>query len=78
MSAFFKIENKVFAEITGAKVYRGAGSGSPVSMKLKCEVECKADVADFEEECESEYDADIGLKRKYVRHNVRLNKCESK
>ena len=47
-------------------------------MKLKCEVECKADVADFEEECESEYEADITLKRKYVRPNVRLNKCESK
>ena len=50
-------------------------------MKLKCEVECKADVADladFEEECESEYEADISLKRKYVRLNVRLNKCESK
>ena len=45
-------------------------------MKLKCEVECKADVADFEEECESEYEADI--KRKYVRPNVRMNKCESK
>ena len=28
-------------------------------MKLKCEVECKADVADFEEECESEYEADM-------------------
>ena len=28
-------------------------------MKLKCEVECKADVADFEEECESEYKADM-------------------
>ena len=47
-------------------------------MKLKYEVECKADVADFEEECKSEYEADITLKRKYVRPNVRLNKCESK
>ena len=28
-------------------------------MKLKCEVECKADVADFEVECESEYEADM-------------------
>ena len=28
-------------------------------MKLKCEVECKADVADFEDECESEYEADM-------------------
>ena len=46
--------------------------------KLKCEVECKADAADFEDECESEYKADITLKRKYVRPNVRLNKCESK
>ena len=27
------------------------------------EVECKADVADFEEECESEYEADITLNR---------------
>ena len=26
----------------------------------------KADVADFEEECEYEYEADVGLKRKYV------------
>ena len=41
-------------------------------------MEYKADVADFEEECESEYEADISLKRKYVTHNFRLNKCESK
>ena len=46
-------------------------------MKLKCEVECKAGVADFEEECESEYEAAISLKRKYVRPNVRQNICES-
>ena len=32
MSAFLKIENKVFAEITGAKVYRGTGSGSPMCL----------------------------------------------
>ena len=32
MSAFLMIENKVFAEITGAKVYRVAGSGSPMCL----------------------------------------------
>ena len=34
--------------------------------------------AEYEVECKSEYEADITLKRKYVRPNVRLNKCESK
>ena len=34
MSAFFMRENKAFAEITGAKVYRGAGSGVPCVYRL--------------------------------------------
>ena len=33
-------------------------------MRLECEVECKGDVADFEEVYESEYEADIIAKEK--------------
>ena len=35
-----------------------------VECVVDSEVVCTADVADFEEDCESEHEADISLKRK--------------